>query len=276
MVVRDLPFFRRIQSPRWLAGFLMGTLLCAGVFVVNVVLTDISPGSWWGIVYGTLASVLMVGDVLYAAKRRMLKHNLGKSADWVQFHIYGGLLFAILVLMHTGFRLPVGLMNWLLWVLSLWVTVSGLAGVFLQRWIPTILSSGLSTEVVYDRIPELVEQIRMRADSTIAECTDTLKDFYRMNLAGTLAIPLPRAIYYVDVTGGIQTKLREFEYLRPLLPESERGKLETLESLYRTKLELDAHYTLQRPLRWWLITHVPLSLVLVLLVVLHLYAVLVY
>jgi cytochrome b subunit of formate dehydrogenase len=39
---------------------------------------------------------------------------------------------------------------------------------------------------------------------------------------------------------------------------------------------LDAHYTLQKALRWWLYLHVPASLMLVLLVGLHVYAVIYY
>jgi hypothetical protein len=167
-------------------------------------------------------------------------------------------------------------MNWALWILSMWVTVSGLFGVFLQRWVPKILSSGLSTEVVYERIPELVGQIRDRSEKLVEECTEMVRDFYRTNIAAVLAAPRVRAIYYIDVTGGIQSELRQFDYVRRLLAAPEREKLDSIEAMYRTKLEIDAHYTLQRPLRWWLYTHVPLSLVLVLLVVLHLYAVLVY
>jgi hypothetical protein len=218
----------------------------------------------------------MAGDALYALKRRMLNRNLGTSRAWVQFHVYGGALFGLLVLMHCGFGLPVGFMNWALWILSMWVTVSGLFGVFLQRWVPRILSSGLSTEVVYERIPELVGQIRDRAERIVEECTETVRDFYRTNLAAVLATPRVRAIYYIDVTGGIQSELRQFDYVRRLLAAPEREKLDTIEAMYRTKLEIDAHYTLQRPLRWWLYTHVPVSLVLVLLVSLHLYAVLMY
>ena len=44
----------------------------------------------------------------------------------------------------------------------------------------------------------------------------------------------------------------------------------------RTKLELDVHRTLQRPLRWWLYVHVPPSVLLLALVAVHLVTVLYY
>jgi hypothetical protein len=104
-------------------------------------------------------------------------------------------------------------------------------------------------------------------------CTDPVQEFYRKNIAAVLATPQPRLVYYLDITGGIQSRTRQFDYLRRVLVAEEQEKLDRLESMFKTKLELDAHYTLQKALRWWLYTHVPLSIVLLLLVALHLYAV---
>jgi hypothetical protein len=156
---------------------------------------------------------------------------------------------------------------------SLWVTISGLIGVALQQWLPKILTSGLSVEAVYERIPDLIAQIRARAEKLVETCTDPVQEFYRKNIAIALAAPQPKMIYYLDITGGIQSRTRQFEYLRRVLAADEQAKLDRIESMFKTKLELDAHYTLQKALRWWLYTHVPLSIVLLLLVGLHLYAV---
>ena len=85
-----------------------------------------------------------------------------------------------------------------------------------------------------------------------------------------------RWIYYMDITGGIRTQTKHFSYLRKLLPEEQRDKLDRLEQIYKTKLEIDAHYTLQKALRWWLYLHIPVSIVLIVLVGLHLYSVFYY
>ena len=83
-------------------------------------------------------------------------------------------------------------------------------------------------------------------------------------------------MYYVDITGGIQSRVRQFTYLRNVLSAPEQEALDSLELLYKTKLELDAHFTLQKALRWWLYLHVPVSLLLLALVGLHLFAVIYY
>jgi hypothetical protein len=261
-------------------AFIIAVGLCAIVFLLNAAFFDLRPSNLWGLTYGTLAAVLMVGIALLGLRRRMtrlaLKFGLGSGQTWLQFHLYGGALFLLLTFMHTGFRQPHGILTWWLWFLSIWVTASGFLGVVLQKWIPRLLTSGLAVEVVYERIPELIAEIGEKADALIQTATDPVRDFYQKNLALALATLRPRLIYCIDITGGIQSRLRQFEYLRGFLPAAEKEKLNALEAFYKTKLEIDAHYTLQKILRWWLYTHVPLSLALLILLVLHLFAVLYY
>lgn len=269
-----------VQSPAWFWSFVIASVLSLLTYALNAAIAEIHPGNVWGLTYGTLASLLLAGAALYGLRRRMVKfaarNKLGTSRNWVQFHLYGGTLFLLLTFMHTGFHLPHGPLNWWMWILAIWVTLSGILGVLLQKWIPKILASGLSLEVVYERIPELITEIKNKAEELVNNATEPVKEFYQKNLAPAFLAPSPRWIYYFDITGGIQAQIKKFEFVKKLLPGEEKMKLEQLESMYRTKLELDAHYTLQKVLRLWLYTHVPLSLVLLLLVILHLYAVLVY
>jgi hypothetical protein len=260
--------------------FIIAVAACGLVYLLNALVADLRPSNIWGLSYGTTAAILMVGAALLGLRRRMtkiaLRLRLGGAQIWMQFHLYGGALFLLLVFMHAGFRQPHGILTWWLWFLSIYTTISGIAGVLLQKWIPKILTSGLAIEVVYERIPELIREISKKTEALAQTCTDPVKDFYSKNVAVALAGPQPRLIYCLDITGGIQSRLKQFEYLRGFLPREEKEKLRRLESFYKTKLEIDAHYTLQRLLRWWLYTHVPVSLVLLVLLALHLFAVLYY
>jgi len=260
--------------------FAAAATLCGIVFLLNATFGDLRPSNIWGLTYGTLAAILMVGAALLGLHRRMtkfaLRAGLGKAQSWLQFHLYGGALFLLLMFMHCGFRQPHGILTWWLWFLSLWVAASGVLGVVLQKWIPRLLTSGLAIEVVYERIPELINEISEKVDSLIETCADPVKDFYQKHLALALVTPRPRLIYCIDITGGIQSRLKQFDYLRGFLPSEEKEKLNKLEAFYKTKLEIDAHFTLQRILRLWLFTHVPLSFALLILLALHLFAVLYY
>ena len=266
-----------VDSPFWFRLFAAGVAACGVAYGSNWMLAEIRPYNVWGLTYGTLAAVLMAGTGMLGLRRRMnrmaLRLGLGKAQSWLQFHIYGGALATLLMFMHTGFRIPHGVLTWWLWLLTIVVTASGLLGVFLQKWIPKILSSGLAVEVLYERIPELIVELREQANTVIQTCTEPVKEFYRKEVALALARPQPRFIYYLDITGGIHTRIKQFDYLRGLLPAEEKAKLDQLQGFYKTKLEIDAHYTLQRTLRWWLFLHVPLSLVVLVLLAIHLLAV---
>lgn len=266
-----------VQAPRWFWGFVIAAGVCKLIFLMNIIFSEASPGSWLGLSYGITAAVLMAGAALFGIRRRITQHtkkfSAGRAQTWVQFHVYAGTLSLLLVLMHSGFRLPTGTLTWWLFILSIWVAVSGLFGVFLQKWIPRLLTSGLSIEVIYERIPELIQEIRERSEELLKLCTDPVKEFYRKNIAASLTGPQLKLVYYFDITGGVQSQIKQFDYLSKVLSADEKSRLEQLESYYKTKLELDAHYTLQKALRWWLYLHVPASLALLLLIGLHIYAV---
>ena len=253
---------------------------CVALFALDLAFFDVHPASLLGLSYGIAATVFMVGAALYGIRRRTMRfasrRGLGRSRAWLAFHLYGGGLFLLLVLMHSGFRLPVGALNWGLWILSLWTVASGLGGLALQRWIPRVLASGLSIEVNYDRIGELTDEIRQRAQKLAESCDDSIRSLFKKKVSPALAAPERNLIFFLDPTGGIQARLKPFRYLEGRLPASEKEKLAELERLYRAKLEIDAHYTLQRALRGWLYAHAPISLLLLALVALHIFTVLYY
>ncbi len=271
---------RFVQSQKWWRTFVVASVLVLAALAVNLMSAELQPGNTWGLVYGTCAAVLMFAVALFGVRRRVVpftkRFGLGRAQTWVQFHVYAGTLALLLFLMHTSFRWPNSVAGWWLFILSIWVSVSGLFGVFLHKWIPRILASGLSIEVLYERIPELIEEIREKAEKLAAVSAEPVREFYRRNVAPALNAPQLRLVYYFDITGGIRTQIRQFEYLRQLLSGDEQRRFAELESYYRAKLEIDAHYTLQRALRWWLYLHVPPSLVLLALIGLHIFTVLYY
>lgn len=265
------------RSRHWRWGFLAALAGSVVAFAINAGIAEIESGNAWGLSYGVAAAVLFVGAALFGLRRRTMASStrlrLGSARSWLYFHVYGGLLFLVLVLMHSGFGLPTGALTWWLWGLSWWTVLSGLLGLLLQQWIPRVLGSALSIEVLYERIPELTAEIRSKADAIVEGCSEPVKRMYAARLAPALARPIRRLIFFTDVTGGIQSHLRELHYLETLVTPEERQRLEDLARLYETKLELDAHYSLQWPLRWWLYTHVPLTLLLLVLIAAHVFTV---
>lgn len=265
-----------LQSPEWFYAFFIALLLSGASYGVYAAVDEIYPGSLWGMGYGIAAAVLLLAVAGLGMRRRRMRTGKIKTQQWVQFHVYSGILFFLFVLMHSGFRWPNDTLTSLLFVTSAWVTSSGLFGVFLQKWIPKFLTSGLQVEVLYERIPELIREMRGKADALIRTCITPVRNYYGKNLAKVLLKPQPKLVYFLDITGGIQAQVRKFEYLRKSCSAEEKEKLNELERIYRTKLEVDAHYTLQKALRLWLYLHVPAALLLLFLTALHVFSVLYY
>lgn len=267
---------RMAKSVAWWRVFIAGATLCLAAPVVELALGAPGGTGVWTMGYGIAATALGAAALAYTARRRAPRLGPGGSYHWMQLHVYGGTLFVFLVAVHARGRMPAGPLAWGLWASSLWIVGTGLAGVFIQKWVPTSLTSGLMTEVHYDRIPELVRVVRERVELLVAVGDESIRTFYYTNLAGALAEPQTRLIYFVDITGGIKARLRPFDYLRKFLDADDARRLEELRALVRMKLEMDAQYTLQKALRWWVYAHAPVALALVVLVVVHVFAVLYY
>ncbi len=264
------------KASPWFWGFAATAALSGILYLIGSVWTN----PWQSQAYGVAAVFFLIATAAYAARRRIMKlaskWRLGRSQTWLQAHLYGGALFMLMVLMHTGFRFPSGTFNQWLWGLSVWTVVSGLIGMALQKSIPRMLASGLAAEAIYERIPSLIERLRGQAESLAAACGEPVRAFYDKNLASSMVGVNPRWIYFFDITGGVQSRARGFRYLRDFLADGERAKLDELEKVYKTKLELDAQYTLQQTLRWWLYAHAPPALLLVALTMIHLFTVFYY
>ncbi len=271
---------RLMTGAPWRTGFLLALVMLAALYVLNMTFSEVNAGSIWGLFYGSAAAFLMLAVALYGIRRRWVREacnkGLGSARSWFQGHLYGGGLFIVLVFMHTGFNLPDGAFYQWLYAVSLWVTISGLLGVLAQRWLPRLLASGLSLEVAYERITELNIEIREKAQALVLGCSRPVRDFYQKNIAGQMRSPAVSLIYYFDITGGIHKQTKQFSYLRALLSAEEQVTLDELQMLFKSKLELDAHYTIQKTLRWWLYLHLPVSLLLLGLVCLHMFAVFYY
>ncbi|MDA8019181.1 MAG: hypothetical protein MPN21_17210 [Thermoanaerobaculia bacterium] len=231
------------------------------------------------VIFGILATLLLLISAAYGMRRRLMgpttRLGLGKTRTWLRIHLWCGGLFLLALGFHAGFDLPGGLLNKALWMLALWTVASGVLGLAVQRMVPRVLSASAAVEVNYERIPELVDEIRDRAESLSEEAEIPVRNLYRRSLAPILAAPQRNLAVLLDA-GSRRRPLDPVDRLQTLLPEDQRHRLDELEALVRTKLDLDTHYTLQQVLRGWLWLHVPTSGLLIVLVGVHVVAMLYY
>lgn len=259
----------RPKKPQWLFVSGGAAALCLASWIALSTWRPWDPGAAAGIVFGTLAALVFVVELLYPLRRRLLGFPFGSAQRWLQFHIYGGLLAALCVGIHAGFRWPSGTLGWLLEILTLWVTASGLAGVWLQKWIPALMAGGLQVEALLERVPEHLAILQKDSEALVAGSSEVLERFYGENVRPALAGVDPSWGYLLDVRSGRDRRLGPFARLAPFLGADERPRLEDLKAILTEKLELDAQYSLQRILRLWTWIHVPPSALLFGLMVFH-------
>lgn len=235
----------------------------------------LEPGSSVGMGFGVAAAVMLLVVMLYSVRRSVPSvRSLGPARPYLEIHLYGGLLFLLLVLMHTGFGLPSGGLNITLWLVAIWVVASGLLGLALQAWVPRLLEAETSMEAHAERIPELVAEVRGRADQAARDGGRRVEAFYHRELAPEMAAPPPGPGVLLARGRSLRRRDREFTHLERMVDAEAAPALEELRRLYRTKLDLDLHHTLQRTLRVWLYLHLPLGIVLLALFGLHLFFIL--
>src|SRR5205085_7427724 len=107
---------------------------------------------------GTIALSIFVFAALLGLRKKLVLWRIGTAQRWLRAHIWLTLLTLPLVLLHSGFRLG-GPMTELLILLYVIVMVSGIYGLILQHYMPTMMMERLPAESVYEQIPHIRAQL---------------------------------------------------------------------------------------------------------------------
>ena len=266
-----MPSFLAPKRPQWLLATVATAVLFTVVYAVWTSVEPWRPGRAGGLTFGTIAALLFLNDALYPLRRRLLSWPLGTAQRWLQLHIYGGVIATLCVFLHVGWTWPRGTMGWWLLGLSLWTTATGVFGVLLQKWVPSVVSGSLQVEALAVRMPELTARLLAQADAVMRGASDRLLASYQADIRPALEHPEPAWAYVTNVQGGRNRYAAQLAAL-DRLADAERGR--DLRALIAEKAELDVHLSLQRALRAWLILHVPPAMLLLGLLAVHIFAVL--
>jgi hypothetical protein len=241
------------------------------VYAIGAWLAPWSPKRGLGLFFGIVASLVFVFEMAYPYRRSRAR-PLGTARRWLQAHVYLGTLAFLAVLIHAGFHWPGGFMGWALLLLSAWTTLTGLVGVWLQKWLPIVMSEGLRVEALYERIPALIEHLLKEADALVANASEVLERFYLAEVRTRLAVVEPSWSYLIDVRAGRERALEPFRRMSSFVDPAEKEIVNDLMTIRMEKMDLDVHYSLQGILRRWLIVHVPPAAVLMALLAVHILA----
>ncbi len=251
---------RRLALRRF--GFI-GVLAAASVVAISA--HEAARATHPHLVYITGWSLLALMLVLtaYNGRKKLAFLPLLSSRTWFQIHVYLGLFTALAFVLHLQWRLPTGNFEWLLALLFVGVTLSGVFGWWLSRTLPKRLTTA-GGEVPFERIPIIRRSLREEAESLMlgviptAKST-TLADFYTGRLAGFFAGPAHFGAHVVGSRRPLTILLDDFVEVNRFLGPAEKETAAKLAALVKQKDALDFHRAGQLLLKGWLFVHIPLT-----------------
>jgi hypothetical protein len=277
---------------RWGAAvFLLGTAALVGHRALDTREPEpLTGGSFVGLWYGVVGTLLMVYAGLLAAHRRARPtRRMGSRTSWMRGHIWLGLLSVVFILGHSNYSWG-GPLEAALWGVLIAVVASGVIGLILQQVLPRMLTSRVPCEAPYEQIPHLCDVMRRDADALVDNACGVY-DPSPQSAQNTLAV--------IQYAGNARAQLRDFyeQDVRPFLsPGRPRGnplanavqaearfsKLRRLPGMEEMTNEVTrlARFCEERRLLleqerihfWlhaWLLVHIPLSVALLVLGLLH-------
>ncbi len=245
-----------------------------------------------GIAYGTTAFMIFIFAALLGVRKKVRHWRIGRAESWMRAHIWLSILTIPLVALHCGFHSGSPMTTGLL-ILYAVVMVSGFYGLALQQFIPRQMMDRLSHEVIYDQIPHLrkllvASAIELREELAPRELVSAgpkgagvfgaggaaaeplLKDQEAEEARATLLKMLESDVLpYLRARRGSRSRLGRqqvsdnlFQLLRLSVAEQHRAKVDQMRRWCDERRQMDLQTLMQHWLHYWLLVHVPASLLL--------------
>lgn len=231
-------------------------------------------GSLMGIVYGVLALALIGVLLFYGIRKRSYRSTMGTMEEWLQSHIWLGIVAFFAVVAHAGFRFEDRIAVALFVVVSA-VVASGIVGAILYKTVPRILTD-VETDLTAEQISDQLNQIS-RSMARIASGKSATFQRIHASLAKE-ATPRPFAAWTLVLAGpsrgGAPDVPAEWTRMVGLVSAAEQEDLRQL--LVTSRQQKELHRRLMGQQRYrnlldiWLWIHLPLSVAMIVLIIAHL------
>jgi len=236
-------------------------------------------GSTIGLTYGTIGYALILLLAFFGIRKRWYRSRFGTLEQWLQSHIYLGILALVILLFHTGGRFNDKVAVATLILVGI-VVVSGIFGAVLYVTIPRLLTE-VESELTVAEISEQLNQLAKQMARIASGHSEPFQRIYKQLLDesmpgwmggwGLLVSRLARK------KGKSATNLPQ---LLALVPKEEEVELRQLLVVSRQRKELLIRMLFQQRyknvLEAWLYIHVPFTIALLVFALVHIAAVFFY
>ncbi len=276
--------------------------LLAGTFaaVVALAFAGGEAGLWdwpprassrFGVGLGVVGGAIILFEMALTPRKVFRRFRLGATKVWLRWHVYLGLVCLPVIVLHSGFAFG-GPLPAVTFALFLAVIASGVWGLVLQQWLPTKMLADVPGETVASEVDKASRLHRDEARRLVAELTPTAADpadgHGHGHGHGGAAVAAPRVAAPVAefhatliepyLRSGRRSgsplaseaeARRRFTTLRAAMRAPNDPAVNRLEELCDLRRRWDRQRRLQFWLHSWLLVHLPLSVLMTLLMVVH-------
>ena len=257
------------QSDRELWAAFAACILITLVYLFVSILWRTVPAAsgLFGHGLGIVGFILMLmTETLYSLRKRIRTASLGRMSDWMQFHIFTGLVGPYMVLLHTSWKFH------------------GLAGVLMLLTV-IIVGSGFVGRYIYTAVPRTSDGVVLEAAELMRLLNTAEQELDRWSAAQPEAAAALRNMLAAEGAAaglGIRSIVSDWvnrwqwqgqvQHITPTL----RPQAKQLRQIVRRRRELRRQVasfeTARRLLSLWHAAHVPLGITLFLVAIAHMAA----
>ena len=166
----DRPNLR--QHLPWIVACLAVAALASVWYFAAAARSSDWPGgsSLPGLTLGLAGGLICLFELALWGRKKLRAWRIGRTQVWMRAHIWLGLLAVPLLVYHSGFRWG-GTLSTVLMVLFLVVVASGVWGLVLQQFLPTVMFEEVPAETIYSQIDHIAGHITREAERlVVATC----------------------------------------------------------------------------------------------------------
>jgi len=266
---------QRSNRELWYATLAVCTITLAYLFVLGWQEEVPRASEFFGHTIGVFGFILMLmTETLYSLRKRSRNARWGRMADWLDFHIFTGIVGPYLVLLHTSWKFN-GLAG-VLMLLTALVVASGFVGRYLYTAVPrTADGVEVEAETLEQQIARADEELQAWLSTPQVALRNLARNFYSAPLgsAGQLSLVVGRGFY----DWGYQVR---WWLERRRLNASQRAAARQLEQLLKRRRSLEIQLAslavARRLLALWHAIHIPIGMVLFTTAIIHILAAIYY
>lgn len=229
-------------------------------------------GSRLGLVYGIAGCLLILLLAFFGIRKRWYRSRFGTLEQWLQSHIYLGVLVLVILALHTGGRLHDLIAVSALALLTV-VVLSGIFGAVLYATVPRLLTdveSDLTPEKISDQLNQMARTMARMASGRSTPFQRIYEDVLRESNPAWLA---GWRLLFSTRRKRKERSTPDWSKHLALVPREEQEELRQMLVVSRQRKELLIKLLYQQRykniLEAWLFIHVPFTIALLVMMAAH-------